>query len=403
LVQGRFAKGWAIVVTYRITAANGEFLGLVTRAIKPASFEKFFESLALGGGATISIFHRDGTLLGRYPHVQAMIGQNFKNAPIHQQILSKSDHGTMRMISPIDGLSRLGAARALTEFPIGIIATTTVSAALADWREQLSYMIAAAGLSVLVIAGMLFLVVRKLSQQHRMEKERLDTAVNNIPQGLVVYDKAARITVCNRRYIEMFGVSPDVARPGHTMQDLIAHRKETGSFDGDIDEFCNAIMRDVALGKVTRQITEAPDGRAIQIINQPLQTGGWVATIEDVTERTRSEEQIAHLAHYDALTDLPNRVLFREQLEHALRGIRPGEHLAVLYIDIDEFKSVNDALGHSVGDELLKAVAGRLRVCLRQIDLAARLGGDEFAIIQTAIKSPSETAYGMCGGHNVAG
>ena len=393
LVRGRLSKDWATIIAYRITGENGAFLGLVTRAIPPANFEKFFESLALGDGASISIHHRDGTLLARYPHVQAMIGLNFKNAPVHQRILSKSDHGTTRIISAIDGLSRLASARALTDFPIGIIATTTVSAALADWREQLGYMIAAAGLSVLVIASLLFLVVRKLSQQHQMEKERLDTAVDNIPQGLVVYDKAARITVCNKRYIEMFGLSPEVAKPGLSMQGLIAHRKETGSFDGDVDEFCNAIMRNVALGKVSHQVSEAPDGRAIQIINQPLESGGWVATIEDVTERKRSEEQIAHLAHYDALTDLPNRVLFREQLEYALNQVQSGEQLAVLYIDIDEFKSVNDALGHSVGDELLKAVAGRLRSCLRETDLAARLGGDEFAIIQTAVRNPSETTH----------
>ena len=393
LVRGHLSGDWATVFAYTITGSKGEFLGLVTRAIAPASFEKFFGSLALGDGASIAILHRDGTLLGRYPHVQSMIGLNFKNAPVNQRILSKSDHGTTRIISAIDGQSRLASARALTDFPIAIIATTTVAAALADWREQLNYLIAAAGLSVLVIAGMLFFVVRKLSQQHQMEKQRLDTAVNNIPQGLVVYDKSGRITVCNDRYIEMFGLSPAVARPGNFMQDLIAHRKETGSFDGDVDEFCGAIMRNVALGKVTRQITEAPDGRAIQIINQPLESGGWVATIEDVTERKRSEEQIAHLAHYNALTDLPNRVLFREQVEHALKQIQFGERLAVLYIDIDEFKSVNDALGHSVGDELLKAVAGRLRGCLRQTDLAARLGGDEFAVIQTAVRNPSETTH----------
>jgi diguanylate cyclase (GGDEF)-like protein/PAS domain S-box-containing protein len=393
LVRGRLSKEWETVIAYKITGPNGEFLGLLARAVRPASFEKFFASMALGDGASIAILHRDGTLLGRYPHVEAMIGLNFKNAPVNQRILSKSDHGTTRIVSAIDGLSRLASVRALTDFPIVIIATTTVSAALADWREQLGYMIAAAGLSVLVIAGMLFFVVRKLSQQHQMEKQRLDTAVNNIPQGLVVYDKSARITVCNDRYIEMFGLSPEVARPGHTMQELIAHRKETGSFDGDVDEFCDAIMRNVALGKATCQVTEAPDGRAIQIINQPLQSGGWVATIEDVTERKRSEEQIAHLAHYDALTDLPNRVLFRGQLEHALSQVQSGEQLAVLYIDIDEFKSVNDALGHSVGDELLKAVAGRLRGCLRETDLAARLGGDEFAVIQTAVRNPSETTH----------
>jgi diguanylate cyclase (GGDEF)-like protein len=189
----------------------------------------------------------------------------------------------------------------------------------------------------------------------------------------------------------MFGLSPEVAKSGCTMHRLIEHRKETGSFDGDVDEFCDAIIRTVSLGKATRQLTEAPGGRAIEIVNRPLKAGGWVATIEDITERTRADEKIAHLAHYDALTDLPNRVLFRERLEQALKAVRPGEQLAVLYIDIDEFKSVNDALGHAVGDELLKGVAERLRTCLKASDVAARLGGDEFAVIQTAIKTQSET------------
>ena len=197
--------------------------------------------------------------------------------------------------------------------------------------------------------------------------------------------------ICNQPYLEMFGLSPDVVKPGCTMQRLIAHRKETGSFDGDIDEFCNAIIRNVTLGKATRQLTEAPGGRAIEIVNKPLKSGGWVATIEDITERTRADQKIAHMAHYDALTDLPNRALFRERLEQALQAIRPGEQLAVLYIDIDEFKSVFDALGHLIGDELLKGVADRLRDCLKHSDVAARLGGDEFAVLQTAISDPSQT------------
>jgi len=377
LVQSRFSSGWATVFAHKVTGARGEFLGVVTRATTPASFEKFFASLALGEGAAISMYHRDGTLLARYPHVEAMIGRNFATGQMHREILSKSDHGTMRLTSPLDGLDRLASVRALTDFPVSIIATTTVAAALADWRAQTRSLVAVAGLSVLVITVMLFLVVRKLSQQHQLEKQRLDTAVNNIPQGLVVYDSQARVTVCNRRYIEMFGLSPDVAKPGCTMQDLILHRKETGSFDGDVGEFCAAIIRNVRLGKVTHQITEAPGGRSILIINQPLEAGGWVATIEDVTERRRSEERIMHLAHYDALTDLPNRALFHEKLKQQLARIAPGQQLAVLYIDIDEFKSVNDTLGHMIGDELLKSVAVSLSQC-------------EFAIVQTAVKTSAD-------------
>src|SRR5665647_3421445 len=124
------------------------------------------------------------------------------------------------------------------------------------------------------------------------------------------------------------------------------------------------------------------------VATQPLAAGGWVATMEDITERKRSDTRIVHMAHYDALTDLPNRVLFRERLDGGLRSIVAGKQLAVLYIDIDEFKRINDSLGHSVGDELLKAVADRLRGCLAATDFVARLGGDEFAIIQTAVEQP---------------
>ena len=110
-----------------------------------------------------------------------------------------------------------------------------------------------------------------------------------------------------------------------------------------------------------------------------------INVVDDVTERRLANERIAHLAHYDALTDLPNRVLFREQIERELQKAVHGEQFALLYIDIDEFKGINDSLGHHVGDELLKAVAARIKECLEPADLIARLGGDEFAVIQTGV------------------
>jgi diguanylate cyclase (GGDEF)-like protein len=272
----------------------------------------------------------------------------------------------------------------------GILLAAVIAAdpAASSLRERVLLALVAV---LAVIAGLLVRRDRLTDQRLAAERRQLSIAVNNIPQGLVLYDASARIIICNQPYLDMFGLSPDVARPGCTMQRLIAHRKETGSFDGDVDEFCSAIIQTVSLGKATRQLTEAPGGRAIEIINRPLKSGGWVATIEDVTERRRADEKIAHLAHYDGLTDLPNRILFRERLEQSLKAIRPGEQLAVLYIDIDEFKSVNDALGHPIGDELLKGVAERLRGCLKETDVAARLGGDEFAVIQTAIMDRSDT------------
>jgi diguanylate cyclase (GGDEF)-like protein len=278
---------------------------------------------------------------------------------------------------------------------LGLCALVAVAAilacvALATWSLREGALLAA--VAILALAAHLLLKGhQRFDRTLTAERRQLRTAVDNIPQGLVLYDAFARIVVCNQPYIDMFGLSPDIAKQGCTMQRLIQHRKETGSFDGDVDAFCSAIIRSMSLGKPTRQLTDAPGGRAIEI--KPLKGGGWVATIEDITERKRAEEKIAHLAHYDALTDLPNRVLLHEKLEQALKAIRPGEQLAVLYIDIDEFKSVNDALGHAIGDELLKTVADRLRGCLGENDVAARLGGDEFAIIQMEVESPEQTMH----------
>jgi diguanylate cyclase (GGDEF)-like protein len=118
--------------------------------------------------------------------------------------------------------------------------------------------------------------------------------------------------------------------------------------------------------------------------------GGWVSTFEDITERRRAEAQIAHMSRHDALTDLPNRVLFREHMEQNLARVRRGEALAVLCLDLDYFKGINDSLGHAVGDAMLQAVAGRLRDCVREMDTVARLGGDEFAILQVGARQPAD-------------
>jgi diguanylate cyclase (GGDEF)-like protein len=202
-------------------------------------------------------------------------------------------------------------------------------------------------------------------------------------QELLLFDRSQRLVVCNNRYIEMYGLSVDVVKPGCSFRDVIAHRKATGSFVGDASAYVDAVLRDIGRKKTT--VIETSDGRFVQIVNEPVADGGWVATHEDITERRLAEQRITHLAHYEALTDLPNRTLFHEWLKRELADILPGQGVAVHYIDIDEFKSVNDTLGHPVGDALLKSVARALNGCVGAGGFVARLGGDEFAIVQTGV------------------
>ena len=395
LLRSRVTGRMAILIGRKMRGIDGIFLGVTTRGFDPAKYEEFFASAALGKDAAISMFDREGNMLARYPHVDGPMGKKLSTAPLYAKILSERDHDTSRIISPIDGQERLVSVRGLGRFPLTVVATTTVAAALADWREQTRLFIAAAGLAVLVIACILFLIVRRLSRQHRLserrlalEKLRLDTAVEHMTQGLTLFDGSGRLVVCNQRYLEIFGLSPETVNPGCSLRELVAFRMQAGSIQGDLDEICSRIRENVALGKVV--VARTPKGRSIQITHRQVEGGGWVTTHEDITDRKQSEDRIAYLAHYDALTGLPNRALFQERLEEELNRVRRSEQIALLYIDIDEFKSVNDSLGHPIGDELLKAVASRLSSCIRETDLIARLGGDEFAIVQTGIEDPSD-------------
>ena len=387
-------RDWMLGMARKITGDNGELLGIVIGTIQLSHFEDFFSQVSVDRFSSISLLRDDGVLLVRYPRNEKKIGEVLPRGP---ELLKNSQSATIRGLSRVDGKDRLLSFRRVPHFPLNVSLGIDSDTALADWREQ-TKLLAAAGLaSALIFFGVIVLIIRQLSREHAnanrrlaLEKQRLDFAVDNMTQGLLVFDARERIVVRNQRYLDMFNLSPRVVKPGMTFRELMAYRKRLGSFTGDVDEYCTAYTNANRLGEVRRSFAVATDGRSIQIVNQPLADGGWVATLEDITEQKRAEEKIAHLAHYDALTDLPNRALFREKLEGMLNELAPGANLAVLYLDLDQFKDINDTLGHPAGDELLSVVSGRLRAVVRTGDIVARLGGDEFAIIQAAVMHSSD-------------
>jgi diguanylate cyclase (GGDEF)-like protein len=218
---------------------------------------------------------------------------------------------------------------------------------------------------------------------------QLDVALNNMTHGLCMFDAGERLIVCNAPFVQLYDLPPRLTRRGTPLQAILEHgaagdrppRPEIRSFNDD------PAADDT---EVSVFIQELRDGRTISISRQPMPDGGWVAVHEDITERRRADEEITRLARTDILTGLPNRMVLRETIRHGLQSCAAERPLAVFYLDLDHFKTVNDTLGHPMGDALLKAVAQRIEEFLGEDELVSRLGGDEFAIVELRAGSHDE-------------
>jgi diguanylate cyclase (GGDEF)-like protein len=219
--------------------------------------------------------------------------------------------------------------------------------------------------------------------------EHFSAALNNMVQGLVMFDAGERLLICNNQYIKMHGLSRKTVKPGCTLIELLKYHAERDHLLRDPHQWRADVLSQLSLGKRSRQVMESANGRTIAITNLPMSNGGWVTTHEDITERRSAKAKISFMALHDALTNLPNRRLFQEQMENLLARLPRNHKFAIFCLDIDRFKSVNDTLGHAVGDKLLRQVAERLSGCLGEGDTLARLGGDEFAVLQVTPEQPN--------------
>ena len=222
--------------------------------------------------------------------------------------------------------------------------------------------------------------------------DRVVAALHSLPQGFCLYDAGDHLVFANAAFRQIFQQPVERAPPGMHARMMIAESVAQGLYAGrDPDAIWAERSAFIARRTAGSFLQTFADGRLVAISHQPQPDGGWAAFYEDVTERRRAETLLHFMAHHDALTGLPNRYLFAERLDGALAALGNGGSCALLCLDLDGFKLVNDGLGHAVGDTLLRQVAERLRDALAPGDMAARLGGDEFAVLladataQTAI------------------
>jgi diguanylate cyclase (GGDEF)-like protein len=227
---------------------------------------------------------------------------------------------------------------------------------------------------------------------------QFDAALSTMTQGLSMFDDQKRLIVWNDRYAELFQVPSDLLKVGTPFEAIVTDRLARGVVKGDTSAL--AVKTKVAelagLPPNSSRIDELADGRFVLLARQPMQGGGWLTIIEDITERRRAEAEIVHLARHDVLTGLANRAEFNAKLDEASKRLkRGGGAVTVMMLDLDKFKAVNDTLGHPSGDQLLVEVARRLQSTIRETDVLARLGGDEFAILQEGGASQHEGAIAL--------
>ncbi len=423
-VQNRGSGSWTIYVARRVSNEEGGFLGLVLGAMQMSYFERWFEQGRPGDGGAVALLNGQGTLLARYPHADAAIGVSFHGSTLFDGLRAAGGvaHLVLRQTSNADGSDRLLAAQKLARHDLVLVESADMGSVLAEYHRQALAVIIGAGIFELVLAAMGLLMLRQVAAQSMLEIERtarttaeaaltiaqeraradlaleqqnarFSAALRSMSQALCMCDGQDRLVVANHRLVEMLGLPPMARLQGESLDLLLG----LGGPDGwlapqDIEPLRVQIEAAKQRGQRCGRVIELRPELALSMQFAPMEDGGWLATFEDITARRQVEARIAHMAHHDALTGLPNRVLFHERLAEAIALARCGRPAAVLCLDLDHFKSVNDTLGHHIGDELLRAVTQRLRGQLREGDLVARLGGDEFAFVQAGADATEAAA-----------
>jgi diguanylate cyclase (GGDEF)-like protein len=398
-VFGRVTQRWAIQLAREIRDTNGVFQGVMVASLDPYYLVRFYESIDLGEGGAVRLIGLDRVVRAQAGFKTDRTGQAITGSKLFGELPEEPAGSYVGSGVTTDGTERQFSYRVLNDYPLVVTVGLSLNEIFREYDENrwVFYGIAIA-LTVLILAFIGGSARRSAklrrardaldaSEARAHEKSReLEITLDHMNQGLMMIDAQGRIAVVNDRAIDLLGLPPDVRlRPKY--KDIIASRLAAGEYGNEGDGLRQDVRAMFKSGGLTADVPlferTRPNGAVIEVRSEALPDGGVVRTFTEISQRKRYEAQISHMAHHDALTGLANRSLLKDRIKQAVGRLRRlKEGFAVLCLDLDRFKGVNDTYGHPAGDALLCVVADRLRQCVRETDTVARMGGDEFVVLQ---------------------
>ncbi len=406
-LTGRNSGKPSIQLSRRILLEDGVFAGVIVASVDPAQLTQFYQSINVGRDGAINLIGLDGFVRASRGFKRELVSYTGSGGVVSR--VATEPVGSFRGGGAVDGVARLLSYRKIAGLPLAVTVGLGEDEVLESYyADALKYIAAGTAITILVLVVMgasvrhrhaltkAYLALRRNEIVAQARKTEFRAALENIEQGIFMVDAEGMVNVINRRAVELLDLPKEWLGGSRPLKEMLAYLRERGEFANDnFDERVRAmLMGDGLDSSIPTYERTRPNGTVLEVRSMATPDGGMVRTFTDVTERKKAEARIAEMATHDELTGLANRSLFRERVAQALgRTQRYGEPFALLMLDLDRFKPINDTLGHPVGDAVLKETARRLERCVRETDTVARLGGDEFAILQAQAMTQDEVGH----------
>ncbi|MBS1159528.1 MAG: domain S-box/diguanylate cyclase protein [Proteobacteria bacterium] len=391
-IFARITSNWVITLSRRLNDPAGQFAGLVQAAVRADHFENFFTSLDLGDARSVALIDDQRRLIARYPAAPAMLGKALSSSELSRFVGSGQRQVGYTSVSPIDAIERLYVARQVGSYPLYVVVGHSKTDYLASWRQQVMWG-ALSGLTLaLVLAGWIVVWLRTYDEARRLATgmteaylttmQRTRALLDSLPDPAWLSDRNHRMIAVNEAYSRVCG-RPPTQIIGHTVGEIWPAATAAALQQQD----AAALSEQIQQRREATQSVAAGGERCFEYISTPVRDKGGrligvAGVARDITQIRDDQARIRHLAEYDILTDLPNRAQLNDRMAAALvETLGAQAEIALLFLDLDQFKDVNDTLGHELGDHLLLQVAQRLRNSVDERDTISRQGGDEFAVL----------------------